>query len=85
MMELLYYNDLDFSKVRKSFEKTAGQLARSDFRSAEVKKMPGTGYYRARLDYENRLLFRFATYGNKKYLLLLEVIYNLFLSLKIRK
>jgi hypothetical protein len=52
------------------------QLGRSDFNAAEVRKMPGTSFYRAKLDYENRLLFKIAKHGNKKYLLLLEVIYN---------
>ncbi len=75
-MDLLYYNDLDYKRVSKQFEKVVEQLSRSDFSSADVKKMPGTGLYRARLDHENRLMFRFARYGNRKYLLLLEVIYN---------
>lgn len=75
-MDLLYYSDLDYKKVSKQFGKVVEQLSQADFNSAEVKKMPGTGFYRARLDYENRLLFRFASYKNKKYLLLLEVIYN---------
>ena len=49
-MDLLYYSDLDYKKAGKQFEKVVEQLTRSDFRSADVKKMPGTGYYRARLD-----------------------------------
>ena len=37
--------------------------------------MPNTdGFYRAKLDKENRLLFKFASYKEEKYLLLLEVI-----------
>jgi hypothetical protein len=36
--------------------------------------MQGTGYYRARLDIRDRLLFSFVTYDEKKYILLLEVI-----------
>ena len=75
-MHLLYYSDLDYKKAGRQFDKVVEQLARSDFRSADVKKMPGTGYYRARLDKENRLLFRFSRHGNRMYLLLLEVIYN---------
>ncbi len=39
-MDLLYYSDLDFKKVSKQFEKVSGQLSRSDFSSADVKKMP---------------------------------------------
>jgi hypothetical protein len=36
--------------------------------------MQGTGYYRARLDIRDRLLFSFVTYDEKKFILLLEVI-----------
>ena len=38
--------------------------------------MTDTGFYRAKLDYANRLLFKFAWYNDQYYLLLLEVIYN---------
>jgi len=75
-MNILYYRDLDYSKVKKQFEKTVGFLKDGDFSSAEVKKLAGNGFYRAKLDYENRLLFKFAWYKEKYYLLLLEVIYN---------
>ncbi len=75
-MEILYYNDLDFSKVKKQFEKTVDFLRKGDFRSADIKKMQPTSYYRARLDGENRLLFKFASYEGKTYILLLEVILN---------
>ncbi|MDZ4204518.1 MAG: hypothetical protein U1C46_06840 [Bacteroidales bacterium] len=75
-MDLLYYNDLNYKKVSKQFDKVVEQLAQSNFSAAEVKKMPDSGFYRAKLDYENRLLFKFAKYNDKQYLLLLEVIYN---------
>jgi hypothetical protein len=75
-MKILYYNDLDFSKVKKQFEKTLGFLRNGDFKSAEIKKMQPTPYYRAKLDVENRLLFKFASYEGKTYILLLEVILN---------
>lgn len=75
-MEILYYNDLDFSKVKKQFEKTLGFLRNGDFNSAEIKKMLPTSYYRAKLDAENRLLFKFASYEGKTFILLLEVILN---------
>lgn len=73
-MEVLYYNDLDYSKVKKSFQKVVEQLRSGNFQSADVKKMVNTGYYRAKLDDENRLLFKFARYEGRTYLLLLEVI-----------
>ena len=74
-MKLLHYNELDFSKVKSSFKKTVKYLEEGNFSSADVKKMPNTdGFYRAKLDKENRLLFKFASYKEEKYLLLLEVI-----------
>ncbi|OFX41745.1 MAG: hypothetical protein A2X03_16710 [Bacteroidetes bacterium GWA2_40_15] len=76
MFEILIYNDINPGKVRKQFDRTIEQLSRGDFTSAEVKKMAGTGYYRAKLDYENRLLFKFARYNNQTCLLALEVIFN---------
>ncbi|MFW5823138.1 MAG: UvrD-helicase domain-containing protein, partial [Tangfeifania sp.] len=56
--------------------KTVEFLENNDFNSAEIKKLPGTDFYRAKLDYENRLLFKFARYNNQTYILLLEVIHN---------
>ena len=76
MFETLIYNDIDPGKVHKQFDRTIEQLSRGDFTSANVKKMAGTGYYRAKLDYENRLLFKFARYNNQTCLLVLEVIFK---------
>jgi len=75
-MDLLYYNDLNYKKAGTQFDRVAEQLAQADFRFAEVKKMPDSGYFMARLDDENRLLFKIARHSGKKYLLLPEVIYN---------
>lgn len=50
------------------------QLRTGDFKSADVRKMTGTDFYRARLDIRDWLLFHFVTYQQHKYLLLLEVI-----------
>jgi len=76
MFDILYHNDLDIHSVEKTFSKTLKQLQAGDFKSADVRKMTGTsaGYYRARLDIRDRLLFNFVTYRQHKYLLLLEVI-----------
>ncbi len=76
MFNTFIYNNIESGKVRKQFDKTLEQLSRGDFASAEVKKMAGTGYYRAKLDYENRLLFKFARYNNQTCLLILELILN---------
>ena len=75
-MKILYLNDIDYSKVKKQYRKAVEFLENGDYNSAEIKKLPGRGLYRAKLDYENRLLFKFAKYNNQSYILLLEVIYN---------
>jgi superfamily I DNA/RNA helicase len=74
MFDILHLSDLNIQSVEKTFPKTFRQLREGDFRSADVRKMPGTGFYRARLDIRDRLLFNFVTYEQKKYILLLEVI-----------
>jgi len=74
MFDILYHNDLDIKSVEKTFPKTLKQLQSGDFKSADVRKMTGTNFYRARLDIRDRLLFNFVTYRQNKYLLLLEVI-----------
>jgi len=76
MYEILLLNDLNPGNLRKQFDKTLEELASGRFAAAEVKKMTGSGFYRARLDQENRLLFRFGMYQGKTYLLVLELILN---------
>jgi hypothetical protein len=75
-MEIIYYNDLEINKVKKQYEKVLNFLKLGDFKSADVKKIPNLGFYRAKLDDTNRLLFQIAEFNNKKYILLLEVILN---------
>jgi ankyrin repeat protein len=75
-MNLLYYNELDYKKVEKNFKKIEEFLLKDNFKSAEVKKLQNTRYYRAKLDKEDRLLFKYARYEGKMYILLLEVILN---------
>lgn len=71
---ILYHNELDIKSVEKTFPKTLQQLQEGDFRSADVRKMGDSGYYRARLDIRDRLLFHMIQYNGQKHLLLLEVI-----------
>src|ERR1700733_6331170 len=75
-MDILIYNELDISSVKKQYDKVVHMLRCDDFFSAEVKKLSGTPYYRAKLDYSNRLLFKVITHNHKKYALLLEIIHN---------
>jgi len=75
-MNILYFNDLDYSRVSKQFDKTVEFFKNDDFNSAEIKKLSYKDYYRAKLDNTNRLLFKFARYNGQTYILLMEVIYN---------
>ncbi len=75
-LPVLYLNELNIQSVEKTYAKTLKQLQEGDFKSADVRKMPNNGFYRARLDIRDRLLFTYANYENQKYLLLLEVIKN---------
>ena len=75
-MKVLRYNELDTSNVRSQYEKTVERIRQDDFYSAKVKKLAGTPYYRAELDYANRLLFKIVSYQGVKYALMLEVILN---------
>jgi hypothetical protein len=74
MLPILFYNQLDSKSIQKNFDKVLRQLCEGDFKSADVRKMSNTGYYRARLNIKDRLLFTFITANHKKNLLLLEVI-----------
>ncbi|HPM87871.1 MAG TPA: UvrD-helicase domain-containing protein [Bacteroidales bacterium] len=76
MYNTLIYNGIDPGKVRKQFDRTVDQLTRGDFAAAEVKKMAGTDFYRAKIDYENRLLFKFGCHNNQTCLLVLEIIFK---------
>ncbi|MBL7814718.1 MAG: hypothetical protein JNL70_06905 [Saprospiraceae bacterium] len=75
-MTILLHNDLNVSPVKRQFDKVLDNLEKNDFRSADVKKMSGTAYYRAKLDDANRLLFQIGRYDGQTYLLILEVILN---------
>lgn len=74
MLSILYYNQLDSKSVQKNYDKVLAQLGKGDFKSADVRKMTNNGYYRAKLNIKDRLLFTLASFNEKKYLVLLEVI-----------
>jgi len=59
-MRLLQYKDLDLRRVKPAFDKVKAAIEADDFRSADVKKLNAGPYYRAKLDYANRLLLQFA-------------------------
>lgn len=59
-MRLLLYKDLNLRRVKAAFDKVRAAIEADDFRSADVKKLNSGPYYRAKLDYANRLLLQFA-------------------------
>lgn len=75
-MEVLQYNDLDISGIGDSWDRVVDHLRVGEFRAADVKKLSGTPFYRAKLDGANRLLFRFGRHRDRTILLLLEIIHN---------
>lgn len=82
-MRLLQYKDLDLRRVKAAFDKVRAAIEAGDFRSADVKKLHAGPYYRAKLDYANRLLLQFARIdrtgdegGSETVCLALEVIEN---------
>jgi hypothetical protein len=78
-MKILEYIGFDASRHEAQYRKVAAALERGDFRSAEVKKLTNLShgkFYRAKLDYANRLLFTLVRHGEEVYALMLEVIEN---------
>ncbi|MCX6998614.1 MAG: hypothetical protein NTV49_16405 [Kiritimatiellaeota bacterium] len=75
-MKVLRYNELDTAGLTGHVDRAEQFLREGNFRAADVKKLTGTPFYRAKLTDADRLLFRFATCGDEKYLLLLEIIRN---------
>jgi len=58
-MKLLQYANLDLPGLKTQFERTITLLEAGNFRGAEVKKLVGGPFYRAKLSDADRLLFRF--------------------------
>ena len=75
-MRLLLYKDIDIRRVKTAFAKVRAAIEAGDFRSADIKKLAPTPYWRAKLDYANRLLLQFARCGDETVCLALEVIEN---------
>ena len=75
-MRLLQYKGLDLRRVKPAFAKVRAAIEAGDFRSADVKKLHVGTYYRAKLDYSNRLLLQFARHDGETVCLALEVIEN---------
>jgi len=74
-MNILVYEDLNVGRLGDKVEKVTKCLLEGDFAAADVKKM-SNGFYRAKLDDTNRLLFCFGRYEGSTYVFILEVIHN---------
>ena len=78
-MKTLEYIGINPSRCRTQYKKIVAAIERDDFKTAEVKKLANVShgkFYRARLDYANRLLFTIVRHHDEVYALLLEVIEN---------
>lgn len=78
-MRILEYCGLDLSRHRAQYKKIVMAIERDDFRSADVKKLVNVThgrFYRAKLDYANRLLFSVVRHGDQVCALMLEIIEN---------
>ena len=76
-MKILEYVGLDTSRVGAQYKKVLDAIERDDFRQADVKKLANVRhgrFYRAKLDYANRLLFTLVRHGGIAYALMLDVI-----------
>lgn len=75
-MRFLVYADLSIPKrLAASFEKVRAAIERDDLRSADLKKLSSDRpYFRARLDYDSRLLVQLVRHGAERACLALEVI-----------
>lgn len=74
-MEFLTYSKLDVPpSLERSFQKVRAAIERDDFASPEVKKLSGRPFFRAKLDYENRLLLQVVEHAGRRACLALELI-----------
>lgn len=74
-MDFLTYAQLDVPKrLAAAFDKTRSAIERDDFASPDVKKLSGHPFYRAKLDYDSRLLLQFVEHGGRRACLALEII-----------
>ncbi len=78
-MKILEYTGIDTLRHKAAYMKITDAIARDDFRTADVKKLSHVThgrFYRAKLDYANRLLFSIVSHGGEVYALMLEIIEN---------
>jgi len=74
-MQVLRYAKLAIPrKLEASFEKVRAAIERDDFYSADLKKLAVDDFFRAKLDYDSRLLVRFVEFAGRRACLALEIV-----------
>ena len=76
-MKILEYAEFTPPRSQAQYDRVRQALERDDFRSADIKKLTNLThgkFYRAKLDYADRLLFCTIRYRGEVYALMLEVI-----------
>ncbi len=73
-MRVLVLEGLELGKHKRAAQKIVDAIERDDFRSADVKKLSDRVHYRARLDYDNRLLLRFVQHEGAKCCFVVDLI-----------
>lgn len=76
-MKILEYAEFSPPRNKALYEKLRTAIEHDDFRTADIKKLANVAhgkFYRAKLDYANRLLFSTIRFQGEVYALMLEVI-----------
>jgi len=76
-MKILEYIEFSPPRNKNLYARVREAIERDDFRAADVKKLSNLShgkFYRAKLDYADRLLFSIVRYNGEAYALMLEVI-----------
>ena len=75
-MRVLAYQGLDISRHGEAFDRVRSALEAGDLRSADVKKLQGARFFRAKLGYADRLLLQFLRRGDETVCVALEIIHG---------
>jgi hypothetical protein len=74
-MRVLVYADLQVPKrLAPAFERVRAAIERDDLRSADLKKLADRDFFRARLDYDSRLIVQMVRHGGARACLALEIV-----------
>src|ERR1700730_13031015 len=73
-MDVLLYNELNISDIKKQYDAIVASIRKNDFSSSGVKRVSDTSFYLAPLNQTQYLLFKVVADTNKNYALILEII-----------